>query len=122
MLRSRMQSREVREVGSITLADPIMDRKLASVGVNVSEGSNLSLAYATQTTWARERSNVLALKQSVGLGRGSLSMTAGHSLADNFGSSLFISYKRPLGFGGVRPQRDAIEEFDLDMLAAPAGQ
>ena len=106
MLRSRMQSREFREVGSITLADPIMERRLASVGVNSTEGSKLSLAYATQTTWARERSNVLALKQSVSVGRGSLSMSAGHSLADNFGSSLFISYKRPLGDVCTAPARN----------------
>jgi outer membrane usher protein FimD/PapC len=120
MLRSRLQSREFREVGSIGLEDPIMERNMASVGVNVTEGSNLSLAYATQMTWARERSNVVALKQSVSVGRGSLSMSAGHSLEDNFGSSLFISFQRPLGT--VRRQRDLIEEFDLDALGLPGGQ
>lgn len=122
MLRSRMQSREFREIATAALTDPVMQRDLASIGINVAEGSSLSLAYATQVTWARERTNLVALKQSMSVGRGSLSMSAGHSLADNFGSTLFISYKRPLG--GTRPARSAIEEFDVDILngasAAPA--
>jgi outer membrane usher protein len=116
MLRSRMQSREFREIATAALADPIMQRDLASVGVNVSDGANLSLAYATQVTWGRERTNLIALKQSLSVGRGSLSMSAGHSLEDNFGSSLFISYKRPLG--GPRVTRSIIEEFDLDALSS----
>ncbi len=49
------------------------------------------MAYATQTTWARERTNLIAVKQSMGVGRGTMSMSAGHSLEDNFGSSVFIS-------------------------------
>lgn len=114
MLRSRIQSREFREIASASLTDPVMQRELASIGVNVAEGSSLSLAYATQVTWTRERTNLIALKQSMSVGRGSLSMSAGHSLEDNFGSSLFISYKRPLG--GSRPVRSIIEEFDVDVL------
>lgn len=118
-LRSRTQSREFREVGSVVLDDPIMKRDLASVGVNVSEGANLSVAYATQTTWARERMNLIALQQSLSVGQGSLSMSAGHSLEDNFGSSIFISYKRSLGFG--RPTRSAIREFDPILLDSASG-
>lgn len=117
MVRSRFQSREFRDIGSMTLNDPIMQRDLASVGINVTERSSLSVAYATQTTWARERTNLIAIKQSMGVGRGSLSMSAGHSLADNFGSSLFISYKRPLG--RVRPTRAVVEEFDLHLPQSP---
>ena len=117
MLRSRFQSRDFRDIGSVALADPIMQRDLASVGVNVTETANLSLAYATQTTWARERTNLIALKQSMGLGRGTMSMSAGHSLQDNFGSSIFISYQRPLG--RLRPTRSAIEEFELYLPPAP---
>lgn len=113
-LRSRLQSREFREVGSVVLDDPIMQRDLASVGMSVFEGANLSVAYATQTTWARERMNLIALQQSLSLGQGSLSMSAGYSLEDNFGSSVFISYRRPLGF--VRQARSAIQEFDPIML------
>jgi outer membrane usher protein len=117
MVRSRFQSREFRDIGSMTLNDPIMQRDLASVGVNVTERSNLSVAYATQTTWARERTNLIALKQSMGVGRGTMSMSAGHSLADNFGSSVFISYKRP--FGGLRPMlrpaADDLEELNLQL-------
>jgi hypothetical protein len=121
MVRSRFQSREFRDIGSMTLNDPVMQRDLASVGVNVTERSSLSLAYATQTTWARERTNLIAIKQSMGVGRGSLSMSAGHSLEDNFGSSLFISYKRPLG--RIRPAREAVEEFELHLPQSPgAGQ
>jgi outer membrane usher protein FimD/PapC len=114
MLRSRLQSREFREIGSITLADRVMQRDLASVGVNVTKGSSLSLAYATQTTWTRQRTNLLALQQSMNVGRGSLSMSAGHSLEDNFGSSLFVSYKRP--FGMRRPARAIVQELDLGLL------
>jgi outer membrane usher protein len=114
MLRSRMQSRDFREIGTTLLDDPVMQRDLASIGVNVAEGSSLSVAYAAQTTWARERTNLLALRQSVSVGRGSLSMSAGHSLQDNFGTSLFISYKRPFGF--TRATQSSIDEFDLGML------
>ena len=115
MLRSKMQSREFRQIGSTLLDDPVMKRDLASVGVNVTEGSSLSLAYAAQTTWARERTNLLALRQSVNVGRGSLSMSAGHSLEDNFGTSLFISYRRPFGFTRAT-QSSSIDEFDLQAL------
>jgi hypothetical protein len=41
-------------------------------------------------------------------------MSAGHSLHDNFGTSLFISYKRPFGF--TRATQSSIDEFDLGML------
>ena len=113
-LRSQMQSREFRDIGGAVLADPIMQRDLASVGVNVTDGANLSLAYATQTTWERVRVDVIALKQSVRVGRGSLSMSAGHSFEENFGSSLFISYQRPLGLQS--PSRSPIQEFDLETI------
>lgn len=117
-LRSQMQSREFREIGSEVLTDPIMQRDLASIGVNVTDGANLALAYASQTTWERVRVDVIALKQSVRVGRGALSMSAGHSFEENFGSSLFISYQRPLGFGPQRPARSPIQEFDLTTIDA----
>jgi outer membrane usher protein FimD/PapC len=113
-LRSRLQSREFRAANSVMLEDPIMTRDLASVGVNVSKGSNLSLAYATQMTWARERMNIVAVQQSLSVGRGSLSMSAGHSLEDDIGSSVFISYKLPLGV--ARQVRSVIREFDPVLL------
>jgi outer membrane usher protein FimD/PapC len=116
-LRSRLQSRDFREIRSIALTDPIMQRDLASIGVNVADGANLSLAYATQTTWQRERANLIALRQSMSLGVGSLSMSAGHSMADNIGSSFFISYQRP--FGTPRRERSPVEEFDLELLTRP---
>lgn len=116
MVRSRFQSREFRDIGSTPLADPVMQRDLASVGLNVTERSSLSVAYATQTTWTRERTNLIAVKQSMGVGRGTMSMSAGHSLEDNFGSSLFISYKRPFGFiRSARPALDDLEEIDLQL-------
>lgn len=120
MVRSRFQSREFRDIGSMDVTDRIMQRDLASVGVNVSETASVSVAYATQTTWARERTNLIAVKQSMGLGRGTMSMSAGHSLEDNFGSSVFISYQRP--FGGIKPWSrrvaDEIEELDLHLPQA----
>jgi outer membrane usher protein len=113
-LRSQIQSREFRDIGGAVLSDPIMQRDLASVGLNVTDRTNLALAYATQTTWERVRVDVIALKQSVSVGRGALSMSAGHSFSENFGSSLFISYKRPLGLGA--PARSPIREFDLETI------
>jgi outer membrane usher protein FimD/PapC len=115
-LRSQMQSREFREIGSAMLTDPIMQRDLASIGVNVTDGANLALAYASQMTWERVRVEVIALKQSVRLGRGALSMSAGHSFEESFGSSLFISYQRPLGLGPQRAARSPIQEFDLEAI------
>jgi outer membrane usher protein FimD/PapC len=116
-LRSRMQSREFREIKSVALMDPVMQRDLASIGVNVTENANLSLAYATQTTWTRERANLIALRQSMNLGSGSISMSAGHSLEDSVGSSFFISYQRPLGT--PRRDRSPVKEFDVEMLTRP---
>jgi outer membrane usher protein len=113
-LRSQMQSREFRDIGGVALTDAIMQRDLASVGVNVTDGANLALAYATQTTWQRVRIDVIALRQSVRVGRGALSMSAGHSFEENFGSSLFISYQRPLGL--QTPSRSPIREFDLQTI------
>jgi outer membrane usher protein len=113
-LRSQIQSREFRDIGGVVLTDPIMQRDLASVGLNVTDRTNLALAYATQTTWDRVRIDVIALKQSVSVGRGALSMSAGHSFAENFGSSVFISYRRPLGLQA--PARSPIREFDLEMI------
>ncbi|MFL6550218.1 MAG: hypothetical protein ACJ8OJ_16110 [Povalibacter sp.] len=109
-VRSRLQSRDFREVGSAVMQDPLMQRNLASIGVNVLDSGSLSLAYATQTTWARERMNIIALQQSLAVGRGSLSMSAGHSMEDNIGSSVFISYKLPLGL--TRKARSPVREFD----------
>ncbi len=116
-LRTRVQSRDFREINTLDLSDPIMQRDLASIGVNVGDGANLSLAYATQTTWARERADVLAVRQSMNVGAGSLSLSAGHSVVESIGSSLFISYQRP--FGTQRGERSSVEEFDLDILTRP---
>jgi outer membrane usher protein len=116
-VRSRLQSREFREINTLELADPIMQRDLASIGINLSDSASLALAYATQTTWARERANLLALRQSMSIGSGSLSFSAGHSVAEHIGSSLFISYQRPLG--SPRRERSLIEEFDLESMMRP---
>lgn len=113
-VRSRIQSREFREIGSVVSDDPIMERNLASVGVNLGDSSKLAVAYAVQTTWERERTNLIALSQNTRVGRGSVSMTAGHSLAENLGSSVFISYKRPFGAFGSR--RSSVDEITLDLL------
>jgi outer membrane usher protein len=113
-VRSQMQSREFRDIGGVVLTDPVMQRDLASIGLNVTDRTNLALAYATQTTWERVRVDVIALKQSVSVGRGALSMSAGHSFSENFGSSLFISYRRPLGLRA--PARSPIREFDMETI------
>jgi outer membrane usher protein len=115
--KSRYQTREYREVGAVIVLDPLARRDLASIGVNTAPGSQLSLAYATQTTWSREKMNLIALTQSMMLGRGALSMSAGHSLTDSVGSTVFISYRRSLGT--LRVKAAAIQEFDIDALTAP---
>jgi len=113
MVRSRIQSREFRDVGSALTIDPVMQRNLASIGLNVTNSSTLAIAYASQTTWSQERSNLISLSQSMTLGRGSASMSAGHSLVDSVGSSMFLSYKRPFG---AAPARSPVQEFDLSLL------
>jgi outer membrane usher protein len=113
MVRSRVQSREFRDVGSALTIDPVMQRNLASIGLNVTSSSTLAIAYASQTTWSQERSNLISLSQSMSLGRGSVSMSAGHSLVDSVGSSMFLSYKRPFG---AAPARSPVQEFDLSLL------
>ncbi len=118
-LRSRIQSREFREVGSVWVEDPIMRRNLASIGVNVSEGAALAVAYAAQTTWQRERVDMLSLNQKMNLGQGSIMMTAGHSLVENIGSSVFLSYKRPFGTSTRTARFDA---SDLEMLEVTVGK
>jgi outer membrane usher protein FimD/PapC len=115
MLRSRTQSRDFREIGSVASSDPVMQRNLASVGVNLGTNSNLALAYAAQTTWDRERVQLIALSQSTQVGRGQLSLSAGHSLAtdNNIGTSLFIGYKRPFG---SRRSSSRVDEVTLELL------
>lgn len=118
-IRTRMQSREFREVGSIWVEDPIMRRNLASVGVNVGDSASLALAYAAQTTWERERADILSLNQKLNVGRGSILMTAGHSFADDIGSSIFLSYKRPFGTPARRASFDA---SDLQLIEVTVGR
>jgi outer membrane usher protein FimD/PapC len=118
-VRSRIQSREFREVGSVWVDDPIMRRNLASVGLNVGEKTTVALAYAEQTTWERERADIVSLNQKMSVGRGSLSMSAGHSLAEDIGSSFFLSYKRPFGAPARRVRFDA---SDLELLEVTLGQ
>ena len=53
------------------------------------------------------------------LGQGSIMMTAGHSLAENIGSSVFLSYKRSFG----TPTRTArFDASDLEMLEVTVGK
>lgn len=116
---SRMQSREFRDIRALAMDDPIMQRDLASIGINVSDGATVSLSYASQTTWQRARSDLIAIRHSVSLGTGSLSMSAGHSRLADVGSSVFISYQRTFGFGIRRGERSELEEFDLNLLTRP---
>ncbi|PZN32301.1 MAG: hypothetical protein DIU71_07860 [Proteobacteria bacterium] len=111
-VRSLKQSRAFRDLGDVATEHPIMSRDLASVGVKISENSSLALAYATQVTWDDERINLISLSQRTNIGHASLSMTAGHSLEDNFGSSVFISYKRPFAPPPRRADSD-IDEVEL---------
>ena len=103
VVRTRTQSREFREVATIASTNPIMERSLATVGLKTGDSSSLALTYATQTTWDKERVEVLGLSQSMQLGRASVSMSAGHSLVASDGSSVFISFTRP--FGILMPPR-----------------
>lgn len=106
LVRTRTQSREFREIATASAADPVMERGLASFGMKMSDSSSLAVTYATQTTWERERVNLIGLSQSMQLGRSSVSMTAGHSLVAADGSSFFISFTRP--FGVFLPKRASL--------------
>ncbi len=118
-VRTRLQSREFREVGTVWVEDPIMRRNLASVGVNVGERASVALAYAAQTTWQRERADILSLNQKMSVGRGSVVVTAGHSFAEEIGSSFFLSYKRPFGAPARRARFDA---SDLELIEIAVGR
>lgn len=118
-IRTRMQSREFREVANVWVEDPIMRRNLASVGVNVGDSASVALAYAAQTTWERERADILSLNQKMSVGRGSILVTAGHSFADDIGSSFFLSYKRPFGASARRASFDA---SDLELIEVAVGR
>lgn len=112
-IRTRMQSREFREIGSLWVEDPIMRRNLASVGMNIGEDASVAIAYAAQTTWARERADIFSLNQKMNVGRGSILVTAGHSFAEEIGSSIFLSYKRPFG---APPRRAQFDASDLELI------
>jgi len=118
-VRSRVQSREFREVGSLLIEDPIMRRNLASVGLNVGDAASIAIAYAAQTTWQQERADILSLNQKMSVGSGSITVTAGHSFAEDIGSSFFLSYKRPFGGG---PRRARFDASDLDLIEVAVGK
>lgn len=118
-IRTRLQSREFREVGTAWVEDPIMRRNLASVGLNVGDRASVALAYAAQTTWQDERADIVSLNQKMSVGRGSIVMTAGHSFAQNIGSSFFLQYKRPFGASASRVHFDA---SDLDLIEVAVGK
>lgn len=118
-VRTRVQSREFREVANVWVEDPIMRRNLASVGLNVGEGATIALAYAEQTTWERERADILSLNQKMSFGRGSILVTAGHSFADDVGSSFFLSYKRPFG---TPARRATFDTQDLELIEVAVGR
>jgi outer membrane usher protein len=97
-LRTRLQSRGFREAASQGITDPVVQQTLASLGVKLSDMNNLAVAYAAQTTAVGERADVFAVTQSMYMGAyGSLSMTAGHSVAQGQDSSVYLFYSRPFG-------------------------
>jgi outer membrane usher protein FimD/PapC len=113
-VRSRIQSREFRSVGSSWVEDPMMRRHLASVGLNLSSRASIAVAYAEQTTWNQTRADILSINKKVTLGKGSVTVTAGHSANEEIGSSFVLSYKRPLG--SPAPRRAEFDESDLELL------
>ncbi|MET0657055.1 MAG: hypothetical protein ABW110_02720 [Steroidobacteraceae bacterium] len=113
VVRTRTQSREFREIATAAATDAVMERGVASFGLKTGDTSNLAVTYATQTTWDRERVNLIGLSQSMQLGRSSVSMTAGRSLVAADGSSVFISFTRPFGF--FAPKRISLVD-DLEPL------
>lgn len=98
MVRRQMQTRGFREIATVATTDPVIARELASIGLKTGDTSNLALTYAMQTTWERERTQLLGVSQSLQLGSTSLSMSAGHSLVAADGSSVFVSFTRPFGY------------------------
>jgi outer membrane usher protein FimD/PapC len=92
-----IQSRSFRQVGELGSDDPVEQRTLASMSFKFGRFGNVALAYATQSTFAREQTNVLALNESTQLGSGRIGVTAGHSLTDESESSVLLFFTQPLG-------------------------
>lgn len=113
-VRSRLQSREFRSVGSSWVEDSTMRRHLASVGINLSDRASVAVAYAEQITWNHERADILSINKKLKVGVGAVTVTAGHSASESIGSSFLLSYKRPLGLPVPRPA--PFDESDLELL------
>lgn len=99
-LRARMQSPEFRELGTVRSSDPMVTRMLASVGAKLSDNNSLAIAYANQTTVTAQRADVVAMTQTIQLGKkgskGKLSIVADRAVNKDTASSLMLSYVRSL--------------------------
>jgi outer membrane usher protein len=96
-LRALLQSPTFRELGDTMSLEAVEQRVLASVGAKTSDNSTLALAYANQTTYSLERTDVMAVSQTFNFKRkGTIAIAANRAVNDDAKSSLNLSYSRAI--------------------------
>jgi hypothetical protein len=75
--------------------DAVEQRVVASVGAKTSDNSTLAFAFANQSTFSLERTDIMAVSQTFDLRRnGTISIAANRAVNDDAKSSLSLSYLR----------------------------
>jgi outer membrane usher protein len=96
-LRALLQSPAFRELGDTMTLDPVEQRVVASVGAKISDNSTLAFAYANQTTFSLERTDIMAVSQTFNFNRkGTIAVAANRAVNDDAKSSLNLSYSRAI--------------------------
>jgi outer membrane usher protein len=94
-LRALLQSPEFRDLSDTMTLDAVEQRVVASVGAKTSDNSTLAFAFANQTTFLLERTDIMAVSQTFNLQRnGTISIAANRAVNDDAKSSLNLSYSR----------------------------
>jgi outer membrane usher protein len=96
-LRARVQSQDFRELGDTLTLDAVEQRVLASIGAKTSNNSTLAFAYANQTTFSQQRTDIMAMTQTFNLQRrGTVAIGANRAINDDAKSSVNLSYSRAI--------------------------
>jgi hypothetical protein len=91
-VRARKQSVKFREMGDAIVGDSIEQGVVASAGARLTKRSTLSLAYINQVSYGSQKTNAMAISQSLDLGaKGAISIAANQAVdADN--ATVMLSY------------------------------
>jgi outer membrane usher protein len=96
-LRALVQSQEFRELGDTMTLDAVAQRVLASIGAKTSNNSTLAFAYANQTTFSLQRTDIMAMTQTFNLQRkGTIAIGANRTINDDAKSAVNLSYSRAI--------------------------